>query len=113
MVRDVYAADDALCGADSVHPARGDFRFVVEADADPDVLARVAGPLSIANVAPFGVVLRSSGQRTVIIEIDLRGIPEATAESICRKMTQLTCVLSAEIRRTAAASTDPPARETR
>ena len=111
MVRDVYAGDDALRGVDRSSAAPGGFGFVVEADRDPDVLLRIAVVLGIGNVTPSRASLRQGEHGTVIIEVDLEGISEAAAESICRKMTQLTCVLSARFRRIHPGSTAPLARE--
>jgi hypothetical protein len=99
---DVYAGDittlDPAAGSSSLH-----FLFVIEAECEPHVLARVAGIFNIANVAPHSANLtrRSSSQLTISIAME---IGQATAESIRRKLEQLTCVLSVSLLRSESAA---------
>lgn len=87
-IADVYAGDTA--GA--AHQVAGTvFCYDIRADVEPDVLARVSGICNLANVSP----LRVSYERVaaeVHMAIELDGISAATADSIRRKLLQLTCV---------------------
>jgi hypothetical protein len=64
----------------------------VAADAEPDVLARVANVLTIANLAPRRANLEKHGNDTVSIELEVGPIGHTTADMIRRKLSQLTCV---------------------
>jgi hypothetical protein len=72
------------------------FVFRIEADAEPNTFARVAGVFNIANTAPQRVSLRrgSPGQVNISIEIELA--QALTADMIRRKLEQLTCTILAE-----------------
>jgi hypothetical protein len=89
---DVYAGDTTALDAPTGRPARN-FLFLIEAECEPHVLARVAGIFNIANVAPqsANLVRLSSSVLTISVAIE---IGQTTAESIRRKLEQLTCVLS-------------------
>jgi hypothetical protein len=89
---DVYAGDTTALDAPTSRPTRHSL-FVIEAECEPHVLARVAGIFNIANVAPqnANLVRRSSSVLTISVAIE---IGQATAEAIRRKLEQLTCVLS-------------------
>ena len=98
MTRDSSPAADVYAGdTTALDPAASrsilNFLFVIDAECEPHVLARVAGIFNIANVAPqsANLVRRSSSQLTISIAIE---ITQATAELIRRKLEQLTCVLS-------------------
>ena len=67
--------------------------FFIEADADANVFSRVANQFNYANVAPSRVTLHEGAAGTLRMEVELRGVRPATAESICRKLEQLTCVV--------------------
>lgn len=90
-IADVYAGDVASTGASRASAAQV-FAYRVEADAEPDVLARIAGICNLANVAPRRVTLDRLDRVSVLVEIELDGISAATADSIRRKLLQLTCV---------------------
>jgi hypothetical protein len=98
---DVYAGDTTSLNPPTGNPTRH-FLFVVEADCEPHVLARVAGILNIANAAPHSVNLtrRSSNELTISVVME---IGQATAESIRRKLEQLTCVMSVVLNETESA----------
>lgn len=89
-VADVYAADTAT----AVHAAAGSmFAYDIRADVEPDALARIAGVCLVANVAPRHMNLaRMAGE--IQVHIELCAITAATADSIRRKLSQLTCVNS-------------------
>lgn len=89
-VADVYAGDTA---ASSRASAGAVFSYEIRADIEPDVLTRVAAICNLANVAPRRMTLvRAVNEIQVRIELD--GISGAAAESIRRKLLQLTCVNS-------------------
>src|SRR6202040_3686311 len=89
---DVYAGDTSrLSSADSAN--RGIHRFTIEADAEPGTFARIANVLNVANIAPNRVVLeRKDDDRTLSVTIELQ-VALSTAESIQRKLAQLTDVI--------------------
>jgi len=96
-VADVYAADTAQDRADGGADATC-YVYRLQADPDPDVLARVAGVCNLANVAPRRVALARAADQQLSIEIELEGISGATADSIRRKLLQLTCVTDVDLR---------------
>ena len=71
--------------------------YRISADAHPDVLARIATILNIANRVPWSVSLRESAPEEVLTEAVLREIPAALADMIRRKLLQLTCVIDVEM----------------
>lgn len=71
--------------------------FVVEADADPDVLVRMASQFAFAQTAPFRVNLVRSHPECVRIEVELHHLSPAGADAIRRKIDRLTCTLSVEV----------------
>ena len=87
-IADVYAGDTA--GAKPT-PVAAVFSYDIRADIEPDVLARVSGICNLANVSPRRVnyLREADGVR---IDVELDGIGAATADSIRRKLLQLTCV---------------------
>lgn len=95
-IADVYAGDIAQSGATAISAAKV-FAYQIEADAEPDVLARIAGICNLANVAPRRVALDRIDLGAVRVEIDLDGISSHTADSIRRKLLQLTCVNSVSL----------------
>ena len=95
-IADVYAGDIAQSGGPAISAAQV-FAFRIEADAEPDVLARIAGICNLANSPPRRVVLERTARGEVLMEIDLDGISSHTADSIRRKLLQLTCVNSVSL----------------
>ncbi|MBS0613240.1 MAG: hypothetical protein JSS24_08730, partial [Proteobacteria bacterium] len=57
------------------------------------VLVRIAGICNLANVAPRRMALLRAADE-IQVQIELDAIAAATAESIRRKLLQLTCVNS-------------------
>jgi hypothetical protein len=97
MTADVYAGDDDLrAGQNAVAPATR-FRYYIEADADADVLGRISNQLSFANAAPWSLELSTSVEGRVVVEAELRGISDALAEFIRRKLAQQTCVVAVQL----------------
>jgi hypothetical protein len=95
-VADVYAADLGIQGSPREH-AGTLFAFAIEADAQPDVLARVASVFNLANRPPQAATLRWESLEQVYIAIDMAQITPAVADSIRRKLVQLTCVTAVEM----------------
>ena len=97
MTADVYAGDDALRdGGVPVEPAGG-FEFHIRADPDPDVLSRIANQLLFANTAPWHLDLAHGADGVLTVRVEMRGIAAAVAESIRRKLMQLTCIVDIEV----------------
>ena len=95
-IADVYAGDLAQSRASALDSAQV-FAYRIEADAEPDVLARIAGICNLANSPPRRVALERTAGGGVLMEIDLDGISSHTADSIRRKLQQLTCVTSVSL----------------
>ncbi len=96
--RDVYGGDDHLSESRGDDQSGRSFIYRIVADADPDVLLRTASQLLLANRAPYRVAMSPSKGDSVIIDAELRDISELVAESIRRKLRQLTCVASVHMR---------------
>jgi hypothetical protein len=93
---DVYADDTS--SPSTVDPAnRGIHCFTVEADAEPGTFGRIANVLNIANIAPNRVILElQEDARTLSVYIELN-VGLSTAESIQRKLAQLTDVIHVDL----------------
>jgi glycine cleavage system regulatory protein len=94
VAADVYAGDTTA--PSPTGPATAVFLFRIVADAEPDVLVRIAGIFNIANIAPRRATLRRTSPDQVNISIAIELSLAANAEMIRRKLEQLTCTLSAE-----------------
>jgi len=97
IAADVYAGDVA-----TPNPSRGTgamlFVFRIEADPEPDVFARVAGLFNVANTAPHRASLHRESPSTVTITVAIELAGTHAADMIRRKLEQLTCTLSVELR---------------
>ena len=96
VTADVYSGDiTTIRSAVEARPTI--YWFRVKADAEPDVLARVASLFNIANAAPCqAIFLRdSSDVMNMSVAIELSGA--TMADMIRRKLEQLTCVISVEL----------------
>jgi hypothetical protein len=91
----VYASGDGL--QSDTKPRLPAVAVRIVADADVDVLARIANVMLLANTPPWHVLLRTIGTQ-VHVEIELRDVEHAMTERICRKLAQLTCVTGIEMR---------------
>jgi len=93
---DVYAGDTSrLNSADTAN--RRVHCFTIEADAEPGTFARIANVLNIANIAPNRVILElQEDARTLSVYIELN-VGLSTAESIQRKLAQLTDVIHVDL----------------
>ena len=96
MTADVYAADDDLLP--NVGSSVSSARFVVKvvADADPDVLLRIAAQLNLLNNAPQRFNFERLSDDTVNVEIVVAGCSTRAIELICRKLQQLTSVIQCQ-----------------
>ncbi len=93
---DVYTGDTAPLDLSS-GLATNVYRYAIDADAEPDVLARVASLLNLANRVPLAVSLRRKAFERVHIAADMEQISATTADMIRRKLMQLTCVVEVEL----------------
>lgn len=96
-MKDVYAGDDGLAEKDGQNVQRQICRFVVNADADPDALLKIAASVMLSNTLPRSLSLASSMPQKVVINVEMENITASTAESIRRKLLQLTCTESVEL----------------
>lgn len=96
MSRDVYAGDNDLTGRSTSSDRTSTVRIAVRADADPDVLLRVAAQLNLFNRAPASFTLRCPHDEEVIMDITIANCPDLLVDMVCRKLAQLTCVHSVE-----------------
>lgn len=96
VIADVYSGDVAK--SDS-HFSLGDFFFFIEADADPDTFSRIAGIFNFANKAIEAAKIQRGGADTLTFQIEIMDIAPTLAESLHRKLSQLTAVRVVEITR--------------
>jgi hypothetical protein len=64
----------------------------VSADADADVLVRIAAQLSYLNTAPTRLWLERRGERVEVV-VDFDTCTLRAVDLVCRKLAQLTSVL--------------------
>jgi hypothetical protein len=93
---DVYAGDITTIRL-AVDTRSTIYCFRVKADAEPDVLARVASIFNIANAAPHRATLLRDSPDVVNMSIAIELSGAAMADSIRRKLEQLTCVICVEL----------------
>ena len=89
---DVYANDDDK--PFSADPSAT--LLVVIADADPDALARVAAVARLGNVSPTAGSFVTRDDGTIVISLEMHGLPAATVEFLRRKLEQISTVHCAE-----------------
>jgi glycine cleavage system regulatory protein len=96
VTADVYAGD--ITTIRSAADTRSTiYCFRVTADAEPDVLARVASIFNIANAAPRQATLLRDSPHVVNISVAIELPSAAMADMIRRKLEQLTCVITVEL----------------
>jgi hypothetical protein len=66
--------------------------FRVVADVEPSSLPRIAGLLSLANVAPVSLHCVRYGEDRLAVCAMVEDITASTTDLIYRKLSQLTCV---------------------
>ena len=89
---DVYANDDDK--PPNTDP--GATLLVVIADADPDALVRVAAVARLGNVSPTAGSFITRDDGTIVISLEIHGLPAATVEFLRRKLEQISTVHRAE-----------------
>jgi hypothetical protein len=95
VAADVYAGDTTALTS-SADTRTNIFLFRIQADAEPDAFARVAGIFNIANTAPRRVALRRTAPDQLNMSVAIELPLDSTADMIRRKLTQLTCTISAD-----------------
>jgi hypothetical protein len=93
VVADVYAGDTDTPSALSEDTVL----FVVVADADADVLLRVATQLRLGNVAPSGGALATRADGAVVMSFEIVGLADTTVDYIRRKIIQITTVHTVDV----------------
>lgn len=96
MTRDVYAGDQDLDGGSAAPQAPTQTRIAIRADADADVLLRIAATLNTLNRAPQDVHMQCDPEGAAQVEVLILDCDEDVSDRLCRKLRQLTCVISAE-----------------
>jgi hypothetical protein len=96
MTADVYAADDDLLLDVGTGVSTEQFVVNVVADADADVLLRIAAQLNSLNNAPRRFNFERSTDDTVKVEIVVAGCSTRAIELVCRKLEQLTSVIQCQ-----------------
>ena len=92
MTADVYAGDDVLSAGNDRPGSAERFAIRLVADADPDVLLRVAAQLNVLNDAPRRFAFERQPDDTVTITISVVCSARAV-DLVVRKLAQLTSVL--------------------
>jgi len=78
------------------------FRLRVAADADPGALSVVLERFRNLNLIPQRVFAKCTGAESLLIHVDLDGMPEHLVELITAKIRQAPCILNASWRRVSA-----------
>jgi hypothetical protein len=97
IVSRALTADDYTRGPSGPESPVVSVLYRIDADAQPDVLLRIAGVLNFANQAPWTFCMQNSGVEEVTVETSLRDVSAVLADMIRRKLTQLTCVIKVEM----------------
>jgi hypothetical protein len=74
------------------------FAISMVADAQPDVLLRIAAQLNFLNVPPQRFSLSLQADDTVVIEIVTKDTSDYLVDLIVRKLAQLTCAREVGLR---------------
>jgi len=106
MVEDVYSGDDDQRRVHQRAIVHLPLAFCVEADAAPDTLARVLNILALSNLSPLSCRATTISYDHMEIMVQFGRFPQIVAESLVRKLRQLTCVIEANILIQASASGD-------
>ena len=93
MVADVYSSDNAVPDGLSNETVQ----FLVVADADADVLLRVAAQLRLGNVAPRAGAMTTVDDGIVVMIFVVSGLAASTVESIRRKLLQISTIREVEV----------------
>lgn len=97
---EVHATDTEMyaAGADRSDPAfpPGPVTIRVSADADADVLLRIAVQLNFLNTAPTRLSLERHADRVDVV-VGFEACALELADLVCRKLAQLTCVADVSV----------------
>lgn len=97
MTADVYAGDEDLNAARKEAP-RSVATIRLRAEADADVLFRVAAQLNLLNCPPLRFVLEQKPEGEVTVEAVFGNCTEFAVDMVCRKLERLTSVFEVECR---------------
>jgi hypothetical protein len=75
-------------------PART--RIAVMADAQPDALLRIVAMVCALNLPTVHCVQRRIGRSMISVIIVLEACTEHAADLLCRRLSQLSCVLASQ-----------------
>lgn len=92
MTADVYAGDEDLNLARPQAARSGLAIIRLRADADPDVLFRIAAQLNFLNCAPTRFLLEQGSEGEVVVEVQVGNCSEFSVDMACRKLERLTSV---------------------
>jgi hypothetical protein len=88
---DVYAGDHDIGNKRRGLPLTEAYGFEIIADADPDTLIRFAAQFVLSNKLPDRFDFSRIADGRVKATVELSGITDTLAESIRRKLEQLSC----------------------
>lgn len=94
MTKDVYSGDDSLSSNTERTLHRGAVRYAIIGDAHPDLLLKVSAQLLLSNELPRKLTLIRQIADQATIEVEFIEIGSPLAESLRRKLSQLSCVES-------------------
>jgi hypothetical protein len=92
MTKDVYAGDHALDIDSGSSLDRSLIALVIEADADPDVIVRVASTLNALNSMPTEFHATRTIAGIAHFKVILEGCTDWKVEMLVRKLRQLVSV---------------------
>jgi hypothetical protein len=92
MTKDVYAGDDALDVTPGLDLDRSLIELTIEADADPDVILRVASTLNALNSMPMEFHATRTVEGAAHFRVILQGCADSKGEMLVRKLRQLVAV---------------------
>lgn len=96
MTADVYRGDDDLHGGGTARTPATLAIIRVRADADPDMLLRIAAQLNLLNRTPLRFSLQQDADGLLLIEAHIPGCSETSLDLVSRKIDRLTGVYEIE-----------------
>ena len=99
MTADVYAGDNDL---NLPRPAASEVVAIIKirADADADVLFRIAAQINLLNCVPRRFLMEQLPGNEVAIEVTVCNCTEFAVDMVCRKLDRLTSVIDVTCQRT-------------
>lgn len=95
MTADVYAGDEDLNRARK-EPPRSIATIRLRADADADVLFRVAAQLNLLNCPPLRFSFEQRPDGEAVVEAVIGNCTEFAVDMVCRKLERVTSVLEVQ-----------------